>query len=110
MDTFYQHFLTASNKSFLFVKLSHKRAKDKPRITSGLKDSIKEKHRLYRRLLLNQTEVNKTIYKIHKNKLKTTLRQAEIHYRNIFNEKEHNVQQMWRHLNYILNTKRNKAD
>ena len=58
--------------------MSRKRAKDKPWITSVLKSSIKEKHQLYRRLLLNQTEVNKTIYKVYKNKLKTTLRQAEI--------------------------------
>ena len=66
MDTFYQHLFTAYNKSFRFVKLSRKRAKDKPWITSALKSSTKEKHRLYGRLLLNQTEVNKTIYKVYK--------------------------------------------
>ena len=111
MNTFYQHLLTAYNRSFPFVKLSRRRAKDKPWITSPLKASIKEKHRLYRRLLLNQTKANNTIYKVYENKPKTTLGQAEIHYyRNIFNDKKHNVQQMWKHLNYIPNTKRNKAN
>ena len=37
------------------------------------------------------------------------MRQAETHYsRNIFNHKKHNVQQMWKHLNYILNTEKNR--
>ena len=34
------------NKSFPFKKLSRKRAKDKPWVTSGLKQSIKHKHLL----------------------------------------------------------------
>ena len=48
MNSFYQKFKMAYKMSFPLVKLSHKRAKDKPWITTGLKKSIKEKHRLYR--------------------------------------------------------------
>ena len=66
MNTFYHHLLTAYNKSFPFIKLPHKRAKDKPWITSALKASIKQKRRLYRRLLLNQTEANKLFIKFTK--------------------------------------------
>ena len=42
MSFFYQTITKAYNKSFPIVKLSQKRAKDKPWITSGLKSSIKK--------------------------------------------------------------------
>ena len=42
MSFFYQTITKAYNKSFPVVKLSRKRAKDKPWITSGLKSSIKK--------------------------------------------------------------------
>ena len=51
MSFFYQTITKAYNKSFPIVKLSRKRAKGKPWITSGLKSSIKKKHILYRRFL-----------------------------------------------------------
>ena len=70
MDTFYQHLLTAYNKSFPFVKLSRKQAKDKSWITSALESSIEEKRRLYRRLLLNQNkkhniQPNVEVFELH---------------------------------------------
>ena len=49
----------AYNKSFPFKRLSRKRAKDKPWVTSGLKQSIKHKHILYQKYIFNQTEENK---------------------------------------------------
>ena len=44
MIIFNPKFTIAYNKSFPFVKLSRKRSKDKPWITTGLKQSIKQKH------------------------------------------------------------------
>ena len=67
----------AYNKSFPFKRLSRKRAKDKPSITSGLKQSIKHKHLLYQEYVFDQTEGNKTVYKTFKNKLRTMIRKAE---------------------------------
>ena len=45
MNCFYQKFEMTYKMSFPLVKLSRKRAKDKPWITTGIKKSIKEKHR-----------------------------------------------------------------
>ena len=47
MMTFNQKITDAYNKSFPFKRLSRKRAKDKPWITTGFKESIKQKHLLY---------------------------------------------------------------
>ena len=84
----------AYNKSFPFKKLSRKRAKDKPWITSGLKQSIKQKHTLYQKYIFNQTEENKTVYKIYKNKLRSVIRKAEAeYYKESFNSKTHNMKE-----------------
>ena len=86
MNSFYQKCEMAYKMSFLLVKLSHKRAKDKPWITTGLKKSIKEKHRLYRNYNLNLSEQNETAYKQYNNQLRTHIRrQAKIdYYKGIF--------------------------
>ena len=49
-------------------RLSRKRAKDKPWITTGLKQSIKEKHLLYQKFVFDRTEESKVAYKTFKNK------------------------------------------
>ena len=46
----------AYNKSFPLKSLSRKRAKDKPWITTGLKQSIKQKHLLYQKFVFDRTE------------------------------------------------------
>ena len=67
----------AYNKSFPFKRLSRKRAKDKPWVTSGLKQSIKHKHILYQKYIFNQTEENKITYKTFKNKLRSMIRRQK---------------------------------
>ena len=44
---FYKELSIAYNKTFPYVRLSRKIARDKPWITTALKVSIKEKHKLY---------------------------------------------------------------
>ena len=83
------------------------RAKDKPWITSGLKQSIKQKHTLYQKYIFNQTEENKTVYKIYKNKLRSVIRKAEAeYYKESFNIKTHSMKEMWRELGNLLNLSR----
>ena len=107
MSFFYQTITKAYNKSFPVVKLSQKRAKDKPWITSGLKSSIKMKHILYRRFLLDQSDKNHMEYKTYNKRLGTIIREAEIsYYKKLFNEKENGIKQMWKTLSPILNKKR----
>ena len=104
---FNQKLHSAYNKSFPFKRLSRKRAKDKPWITSGLKQSIKQKHILYQKYIFHQTEENKTIYKLYKNKLRSMIRKAEAeYYRESFNSKIHSMKEMWKELGNLLNSKR----
>ena len=52
MLAFNQKITIAYNQSFPFKRLSRKRAKDKPWITTGLKESIQQKHLLFKSLFL----------------------------------------------------------
>ena len=69
MLIFNQTLCSAYNKSFPFKRLSRKRAKNKPWITSSLKQSIKQKLILYQKYIFHQTEENKTIYKLYKKQI-----------------------------------------
>ena len=107
--TFFYHNLTkAYNKSFRIVKLSRKRADDKPWVTSGLKTSIKKEHFLHKKYLENRSDENKLECTTYNNNLRTIIRGAEIkYYKRVFNEKENGIKQMWKTLSPILN--RNKS-
>ena len=86
MMTFNRKITVAYNKSFPFKRLSRKRAKDK-QITTGLKESIKQKHLLYQKFIFDSSEENKVAYKIFKNKLRTVIRKAEAeYYKNVFKQ------------------------
>ena len=63
MQVFSKKLQIAYNKSFPLKRLSRKRAKDKPWITAGLKQSIKQKHILYQQFIFDRTEENKVAYK-----------------------------------------------
>ena len=80
MLAFNQKITIANNKSFPFKRLSTERAKDKPWITTGLKESIKQKHLLYKKFIFNRSEESKVAYKIFKNKLRSLIRKAETDY------------------------------
>ena len=68
------------NKAFLYVRLSRKRANDKPWITTTLKVSIKEKHKLYQKFIFSQEPVNAKLYKTFRNRLKTLIKKADINF------------------------------
>ena len=94
MLAFNQKITIAYNKSFPFKRLSRKRSKDKPWITTGLKESIKQKHLLYKKFIFNRSEENKVAYKIFKNKLRSLIRKAETdYYVNVFNSKTQSMNQ-----------------
>ena len=108
MIFFYHNLTKAYNKSFPIVKLSRKRANDKPWITSGLKTSIKKTHLLYKKYLQNRSDANRLEYTTYSNDLRTIIRNAEIkYYKRVFNEKENGIKQMWKTLSPILNRNKN---
>ena len=107
MMTFNQKITVGYNKSFPFNRLSRKRAKDKPWITTGLKESIKQKHLLYQKFIFDRSQENKVAHAIFKNRLRTVIRKVEAeYYKNVFNSKTQNMKEMWKKLGNLLNTKR----
>ena len=95
MEIFYNELSNAYSRSFPYVRLSRKRAKDKPWVTTCLKRSINEKHKLFKKYLINRTPENEANYRNYSNKLRTIIRKAEInYYRKIFDQKENNKKPM----------------
>ena len=111
MMNFNQNITVAYNKSFPFKRLSRQRAKDKPWITTGLKESTKQEHLLYQKFIFHSSEENKVAYEIFKNKLRSAIRKVEAeYYKNVFNSKTQSMKQMWKELGNLLNTqKKNKG-
>ena len=85
--------------------MSRKGVKDKPWITTGLKESIKRKHLLYQKFIFDSSEENKVAHKIFKNKLRTVIRKAE-YYKNVFSSKTQSMKEMWKELGKLLNKKK----
>ena len=107
MEIFYNELSNAYNRSFPYVRLSRKRAKDKPWVTTCLKRSINEKHKLFKKYLINRTPENEANYRNYSNKLRTIIRKAEInYYRKIFDQKENSIKILWKHLGSFLNSPR----
>ena len=109
MQSFYKELSITYNKTFPYVRLSRKRANDKPWITTALKVSIKEKHKLYQKFIFSQTPISAKLYKTFKNRSKILIRKAEInYYLEAFNDRMHSIKEMWEQLSYLLNTKNSK--
>ena len=106
MNIYYQKLHIAYNKSFPFIKLSRKRAKDKPwiRITTALKKSIQEKQQLYKKYKFNHSAENEKLYKRYNNQLRTHIRQGEVnYYKDLFNDKKNSIKRPWTNLEHLLN-------
>ena len=96
---FYKDMSTTYNKAFPYARWSRKRGNDKRWITTALKVSIKEKHKLYQKCIFIQTPVNAKLYKPFKNRLKTLIRKAEInYYLEAFNPIQAGV--FWKHIGW----------
>ena len=94
----------AYNRSLQFKRLSRNRAKDKPWITTGLKESIKRKHLLYQKFIFDSSEENEVVHKVFKNKLRSVIRKAKTNYYK--NGKTQSMKEMWEELGNLLNTKK----
>jgi hypothetical protein len=91
-------------KSFPLVKLSRKRARDKPWITRAIKVSIKHNHRLYRNAIRKNNVNSRLIYKRYNVRLKKCIDHAQIRYYNdLFTNSKNATINIWKNLNGILN-------
>ena len=108
-DNFINLVYTQFQQSFPLVRLSRKRAKDKPWITKGIKISIKVKHRLYKLSLRNSDPGAKTKYTRYKNLLRTCIKNSEsLYHRELFENTKTSAYNLWKHLGPIINNKMKK--
>ena len=109
LATFYQKLAECYNSSFRVIRLSRKRAKDKPWVTTAIKQSITKKHILFKNFMLNRTAEDEATYKQYNNVLRTLIRKAEANYfKPKSSNKQNGIKQMWKHLGYLLCPKRTK--
>ena len=107
---FYNKLYDIHNACFPLVRLSRKRAKDKPWLTHGLKLCIKKKNRMYRKQLQRPTAENINGYKMYRNILTTCLSNAQKQYYNdIFSDRKNSVFNLWKCFGRTLNMKKNKS-
>ena len=102
INMYYQKLHIAYSQSFPFAKLSRKRAKDKPWITTALRKSVQEKQRLYRSYKFNHSVENQKLYKRYNNQLKTQIRQCEVnYYKDLFDDKKNRIKRLWTNLGHL---------
>ena len=113
-EDWYTNFIVAIKaifeKSFPLVRVSRKRAKDKPWITQELKLRIKHGHRLFRQFLKTHSDNIFLRYKEHKNKLRESIELAEVSYYNeLFENSKNSTRTLWKHLGAIISPKSKKG-
>ena len=91
------------NKYFPLVKQSRKQFKDKPFITSGIKESIKSRNTLFKIYQNNWSEINERNWKNKRNRVVEILRIAEAEHNASF-IKNHgdNSRQLWKRFGDVL--------
>ena len=98
------NFLELFNKYFPLIRQSRKQFKDKPYVTSGIKESIKSRNALYKAYIANPTEANETIWKQKKNRIVDILRKSESdYYATIINNHAESSKMLWKTMGNILN-------
>ena len=106
-----KNYLELFNKYFPLIRQSHKQFKDKPYVTSGIKESIKSRNALYKAYRANPTEANEIIWKNKKNRIVDILRKSESdYYATIINNHAESSKMLWKTMGNILNkTKSNHS-
>ena len=112
-EDWYFNFITVVKRiferCFPLTKVSRKRFKDKPWITTGLKISIKRKNFLYKQSLLKKTPLSKTVYNDYKNICRKLIAVTEEqYYFNLFEKSKNSSKEMWKRLGKILNPNKTK--
>ena len=109
-DNFINLVYTKFQQSFPLVRLSRKRAKDKPWITQGIKISIKVKHCLYKLSLRNSDPGAIKNILITKNILRTCIKNSDsLYQRELFENTKISAYNLWKHLGPIINNKKKNA-
>ena len=99
------------DKYFPLVKLSRKKFKDKPWITSGIKTSIKRREMLHEIYNEMPTEANELTWKKYKYEVTNCIRASETqYYRNLMCQHKNNCQNLWKIFGKILKKDKSKQN
>ena len=106
-DESYRIFLEKNSlvydEAFPIIKRKVRQSKCKPWITKGIKNSIKTKHKLYKKYVNKPTKSNEIHYKKYKNKLTVIIRLShKSHYQNELNKNRSNLKNAWQILREII--------
>ena len=97
-------FKSIYNESFPVMKTKRKYRNRLPWLTTGLKESIKRKNKLYRISLKHPTSYNNTVYREYRNKLKTLLKiEEKIYYQSLIVANKHNLKKTWGIIKQVIN-------
>ena len=92
------------------MKQKKKYAKQAPWVTNGLRASIINKNKLYRKSLKHPTAFNQSEYSKYRNKLTKLLRSQERnYYENLINQNKHNLSKTWSVISTVINNKKSKT-
>ena len=99
------------DKYFPLVKLSRKKFKDKPWITSGIKTSIKRRELLHKKYTEKPTKANEIRWKECKYEVTNCIRAAETqYYRKLMCHHKNNCHNLWKIFGKILKKGKNKLN
>ena len=111
-ELFINHFQNIYDECFpIATKIVSSKRIEKPWLSTGLFNSIKNKNRMFKNFKLGLT--SEGTYKRYKNKLVNLLKVAKMrYYKNLFNSFKTNTKKLWQVINSITNkgTKHNKVD
>ena len=105
---FFEKLHSLLDKYFPRVRQSRKKAKDKDWITDGIKRSIKQKHKLFKIQLTNNTTENREKWRKYRNMLNKIIRDTQReYYKNLIKQYSNNCIGLWKTLGGII-SKKNK--
>jgi len=108
-EKFHSIVTKAFNASFPFKKVSKKRMKDKPWITSALRISSQVKNKLFKKWLKTKSQSDEFKYKEYRKEYKKISLEAESsYYRELFDNKTNSIKQLWRNLNTVSSFRNSK--
>ena len=97
------NFLDLLNKYFPLIRQSRKQFKDKPYVTSGIKESIKSRNSLYKIYLEDPTEDNEYNWKFKRNRVVDILRKSESeYYASLIKNHAESSKMLWKTLGSII--------
>ena len=95
-DTFHKHLVEIYNKHFPRIRIKRKYNNRKPWLFEGLKNSIKQKNKLYLKLKKVNSALNDELYKSYKRKLQRLIKVAEKHhYRDLLIKYSNDTKKSW---------------